>query len=76
MYRAKLDNNGALLNFCEVLERAVIETVEKGYMTKDLALCISEGKDVPRSKYCSTEEFMKRCEETLRMKLGSSTAKL
>ena len=54
MHRAKLDNNGALLNFCETLERAVIETVEKGFMTKDLAMCISEGKEVSRSKYCST----------------------
>ena len=45
-------------------------------MTKDLALCISEGKEVPRSKYCSTEEFMKRCEETLKAKLSSTTAKL
>jgi isocitrate dehydrogenase len=76
MHRAKLDNNGALLNFCETLERAVIETVEKGYMTKDLALCISDGKEVPRSKYCSTEEFMKRCEETLKAKLSGTTAKL
>jgi isocitrate dehydrogenase len=72
MHRAKLDNNGALQNFCEILERAVIETVEKGYMTKDLALCISEGKEVSRSKYCSTEEFMKRCEETLKNKLSGS----
>lgn len=76
MHRAKLDNNGALLNFCETLERAVIETVEKGYMTKDLAMCISEGKEVPRSKYCTTEEFMKRCEETLKANLSSAKAKL
>jgi isocitrate dehydrogenase len=73
MYRAKLDKNGALHNFCEQLEAAVIETVEKGHMTKDLALCISEGKEVPRSKYCSTEEFMNRCEETLRNKLSSAS---
>jgi isocitrate dehydrogenase len=72
MHRAKLDKNGELQNFCETLEAAVIETVEKGYMTKDLALCISEGKEVPRSKYCSTEEFMNRCEETLKAKLGSA----
>lgn len=76
MHRAKLDKNGSLLNFCETLERSIIETVEKGFMTKDLALCISEGKEVPRSKYCSTEEFMKRCEETLRAKLSSTIAKL
>lgn len=71
MYRAKLDNNGALHNFCETLERAVIEAVERGFMTKDLALCISEGKEVPRSKYSTTEEFMKKCEEILRAKLSN-----
>ena len=72
MYRAKLDNNGDLHNFCETLENAVIETVEKGFMTKDLALCISEGKEVSRSKYCSTEEFMNKCQEILITKLKNS----
>lgn len=76
MHRAKLDKDGKLMHFCETLEAAVIETVEKGYMTKDLALCISEGKEVPRSKYCSTEEFMNRCQETLNIRLGKQSAKL
>ena len=72
MHRAKLDNNGALQSFCETLEHAVIATVEKGFMTKDLALCISNGKNMPRSQYCSTEEFMKKCEETLKAALSSN----
>jgi isocitrate dehydrogenase len=71
MHRAKLDKNGPLLNFCETLERSIIQTVEKGFMTKDLAMCISEGKEVPRSKFCSTEEFMNKCEETLRANLSA-----
>lgn len=75
MYRAKLDNNGELHNFCELLERSVIETVEKGFMTKDLAMCISEGKEVARSKYSTTEEFMNKCQETLIANL-KQTAKL
>lgn len=28
------------MKFCENLEMACIETVESGFMTKDLALCI------------------------------------
>jgi isocitrate dehydrogenase len=71
-HRAKLDNNAALLNFCGTLERAVIETVENGHMTKDLALCISEGKNVKRSQYCTTQEFMNKCAETLRAKINGS----
>jgi isocitrate dehydrogenase len=60
-----------LTNFCETLERAVILTVERGFMTKDLALCVSEGKEVPRSKYTSTEEFMNKCAEILRQELSA-----
>ena len=40
------------------MEQAVIKTVENGKMTKDLAMCISGGKSVPRSAYRSTQEFM------------------
>jgi len=39
-HRAKLDNNQRLLEFSLALEAACIETVEAGFMTKDLALCI------------------------------------
>ena len=39
-HRAKLDNNSELKEFSEKVERACIETIEKGKMTKDLALCI------------------------------------
>ena len=39
-HRAKLDNNDALKKFSEDLERACIETIESGIMTKDLAICI------------------------------------
>jgi isocitrate dehydrogenase len=57
-HRAKLDKNAELALFCLQLEQAVIQTVESGKMTKDLALCISGGKEVPRSAYRSTSEFM------------------
>ena len=39
-HRAKLDKNKELLNFCQTLERSVIQSVEEGFMTKDLAICI------------------------------------
>jgi isocitrate dehydrogenase len=56
-HRAKLDNNLELNNFCEVLERVCIETVESGKMTKDLALLIHE-KKLKREHYLSTQEFL------------------
>merc|ERR1719223_1171256 len=38
--RARFDNNAALENFSQTLERSIIGTVEYGHMTKDLALLI------------------------------------
>ena len=57
-YRAKLDKNARLAEFCTLLERAVIETVESGSMTKDLALCITGGTNAPKSSYRTTQGFM------------------
>lgn len=39
-HRAKLDGNAKLEHFCHALEAVCIETIENGFMTKDLAICI------------------------------------
>lgn len=58
MHRAKLDKNELLLKFCQTLEKAIIDTVEKGHMTKDLAICV-HGWDVKEGQhYVQTEKFM------------------
>jgi isocitrate dehydrogenase len=57
-HRAFLDKNERLADFSLKLEQSVVETIENGSMTKDLAMCISGGKEVPRSAYRSTVEFM------------------
>jgi hypothetical protein len=44
LHRAKLDNNKALGDFAQALEDVCVETVEAGFMTKDLALCIYGSK--------------------------------
>ena len=69
-----MDKNAELALFCLTLEQAVIKTVENGKMTKDLALCISGGKEVPRSAYRSTTEFMSDIKETLDKMRASSTS--
>ena len=43
-HRAKLDNNKHLADFCASLEKACIETMESGFLTKDLAICIHGSK--------------------------------
>lgn len=50
--RAKLDNNGQLLDFTEKLEASCIGTVESGKMTKDLALLIYGSKYLLTCRYC------------------------
>ena len=62
--------------FCEQLEKAVIDTVRKGHMTKDLALCIVGGTSVDRSKYLTTTEFMKKVAETQAQYMAGATARL
>jgi len=45
-HRAKLDNNAALTRFSHVLEKACIDAVNRGHMTKDLAICVHGEKCV------------------------------
>lgn len=68
--RAKLDNNTDLLRFCTALEQACIETVEAGFMTKDLALCIKGTIDqVKKTDYVESLAFLDKIAETLAKKL-------
>ena len=71
-HRAKLDNNDALANFASTLERVCIETIESGFMTKDLAICVKGGnmKDVTRSDYLNTFEFLDKIAENLTKSLA------
>lgn len=65
IHRAKLDNNAALTAFSECLEKSVIDTVKDGFMTKDLAICVKNTNDVPRSSYCTTQEYLAKVKEYL-----------
>jgi isocitrate dehydrogenase len=59
-HRAKLDGNEALKHFAETLERVVVETVEAGFMTKDLALLVG-----PDQKWLTTMGFLDKIDERL-----------
>jgi isocitrate dehydrogenase len=39
-HRATLDNNPDLARYCQVMEKACVDTIDSGKMTKDLAGCI------------------------------------
>ncbi len=68
-FRGKLDNNQTLIHFANALEQVCIETVEKGKMTKDLAVCISGNKVSHGTDYLYTEEFLEAINENLTKKL-------
>ena len=68
-HRGKLDNNQALIDFCQTLESVCIETVESGKMTKDLALLIHK-ENLNETHYLTTQSFLTVLKENLDEKLG------
>jgi isocitrate dehydrogenase len=67
MYRGKFDGTPEVVKFAETLERVCIETVEKGYMTKDLALLIGPGQ-----AWQTTEQFFETIVENLEKEMAGA----
>jgi len=67
MYRGKFDNTPEVVKFAETLERVCIQTVEKGYMTKDLALLIGPGQ-----AWQTTEQFFETIVENLEREMAAA----
>ncbi len=64
-HRAKLDGNAELARFAETLERVTVQTVEDGFMTKDLALLVG-----PEQKWLSTIGYLEKVDEYLNKALA------
>ena len=64
-HRAKLDGNEQLKTFAETLEKVIVDTVESGFMTKDLALLVG-----PDQKWLTTEGFLEKIDENLNKALA------
>jgi len=69
LHRAKLDGNDDLARFAKTLERVCVETVESGYMTKDLALLVG-----PDQKWLTTTGFLDKVDENLQKAMAAATA--
>ena len=65
-YRGQFDNTPEVIAFAENLERVCINTVEAGFMTKDLALLVGG-----EQSYLTTEEFMNKIVENLEAKMAA-----
>lgn len=64
-YRGKFDNTPEVQKFAENLEKVCVDTVESGFMTKDLALLIS-----PDQKWLTTTQFLDKLDENLKKAMG------
>jgi isocitrate dehydrogenase len=64
-HRAKLDGTPQVADFAETLEQVVIDTVEGGSMTKDLAMLVG-----PEQAWLDTESFMNALDEELNRQLS------
>ncbi len=59
-HRAKLDGNAELARFAQTLEKVCVDTVEDGWMTKDLALLVG-----PDQKWLTTMGYLEKVDEYL-----------
>jgi len=66
MYRGKFDGTPDVVKFAETLEKVCIQTVEKGYMTKDLALLIGPGQ-----AWQTTEQFFETIVQNLEKEMAA-----
>ncbi|MEM9909391.1 MAG: NADP-dependent isocitrate dehydrogenase [Pseudomonadota bacterium] len=64
-HRAKLDGNDPLMTFATTLEKVIVDTVESGHMTKDLALLVG-----PDQGWLTTMGFLEKVEENLNTALA------
>ena len=64
-HRAKLDANEKLGKFADALEKVVVQTIEEGKMTKDLAVLIG-----PDQSWLTTEGFLDAVDANLQKAMG------
>ncbi|MBV8612635.1 MAG: NADP-dependent isocitrate dehydrogenase [Acetobacteraceae bacterium] len=60
-YRGQFDHTPEVTRFAETLERVCVETVEAGFMTKDLAALIG-----PDQAWLNTQAFLAKIDENLK----------
>jgi isocitrate dehydrogenase len=65
-HRAKLDDNAELARFASTLEKVCVDTVESGFMTKDLALLVGA-----EQKWLSTTGFLDKIDENLKKAMAA-----
>lgn len=70
--RGELDDNKELIKFGHALERVIVETVEAGHMTKDLAILVHNTNNPQRNTWLTTQDFIHKVAENLKAALQSN----
>ncbi|HRD27887.1 MAG TPA: NADP-dependent isocitrate dehydrogenase [Caulobacter sp.] len=65
-HRGKLDGNAELIRFAQTLEKVCVDTVESGFMTKDLALLVGD-----QQSWLTTEGFLDKVDENLKAAMAA-----
>ncbi len=64
-YRGEFDDSPDVTKFAESLEKVCVDTVESGFMTKDLALLIG-----PEQAWLNTQAFLDKLDDNLKAAMG------
>lgn len=73
-HRGKLDGTPEVVRWAQDLEKACIDTVESGIMTKDLSICIHGQAGTARDKWVTTNEYMNAVVERFEATENSSAS--
>jgi len=65
-YRGKFDDTPDVVKFAKTLEEVCVETVEAGFMTKDLAMLVG-----PDQGWLSTNAFLDKLDENLQKRMAA-----
>ncbi len=66
-YRGRFDDTPDVTAFAETLERVCVETVESGFMTKDLAILVGR-----EQKWLNTQDFLAKIDTNLTAAMAKS----
>jgi isocitrate dehydrogenase len=66
-YRGKFDNTPDVTAFAQTLEKVCVDSVEAGFMTKDLAILIG-----PEQPWLTTKQFLDKLDENLKKAMASA----
>jgi isocitrate dehydrogenase len=66
-FRGRMDGTPDVVRFAETLEKVCVDTVESGFMTKDLALLIG-----PDQKWLTTTQFLDKLDANLKSAMAKA----